>query len=109
MIRPVLVSFARTPIAKFRGSLSSLKAPELGALATRAALERTGSSDIEIKEAFLGNVVSAGIGQAPCRQAGKFKCNSNGKFVLNYSNLILILQLTYSSSTKFSSWSRFAK
>lgn len=69
MIRPVLVSFARTPIAKFRGSLSSLKAPELGALATRAALERTGSSDIEIKEAFLGNVVSAGIGQAPCRQA----------------------------------------
>lgn len=90
MIRPVLVSFARTPIAKFRGSLSSLKAPELGAIATRAALERTGSSDIEIKEAFLGNVVSAGIGQAPCRQAGKCGCNS--KFVSKSSKLILILQ-----------------
>ncbi len=75
MSRPVIVSFARTPVAKFRGSLSTLKAPELGAVAIRGALSRMGDSiqgNLQIKEALMGNVVSAGIGQAPCRQAGEF-------------------------------------
>lgn len=72
MIRPVIVSFARTPIAKFRGSLASMRAPELGAIAIKGAISRTGmQDDLRITEAFMGNVVSAGIGQAPCRQAGE--------------------------------------
>lgn len=67
----VLVSFARTPIARFRGSLSSMKATQLGSVAIKGALSRTGMSDtLHVSEAFMGNVVSAGIGQAPCRQAG---------------------------------------
>lgn len=64
----VIVSFARTPIAKFRGSLSSLQAPQLGAAAIRGALSRL-PPDVRVREAFLGNVVSAGVGQAPARQA----------------------------------------
>ena len=74
MNRPVIVSFARTPIAKFRGSLSSMRAPELGAIAVRGAIARLGmENDFNITEAFMGNVVSAGIGQAPCRQVSKFQ------------------------------------
>ena len=68
---PVIVSFARTAIGKFRGSLSSLSGPELGATAVKGAITRTGMEDLQIAEAFMGNVVSAGIGQAPCRQAGE--------------------------------------
>ena len=70
--KAVIVSFARTPIAKFRGSFASMSAPELGSLAIRAAVDRLMDSGIEschIDEAFMGNVVSSGIGQAPCRQA----------------------------------------
>mmetsp|Transcript_972 Transcript_972/g.1501 ORF Transcript_972/g.1501 Transcript_972/m.1501 type:complete len:421 (+) Transcript_972:181-1443(+) len=80
--KAVIVSFARTPIARFRGSFSSLKAPQLGSTAIKGALSRiksngngNGAGDIiedpqnYIYEAFMGNVVSAGIGQAPCRQA----------------------------------------
>uniref|UniRef100_A0A7S3Q834 Thiolase N-terminal domain-containing protein n=1 Tax=Chaetoceros debilis TaxID=122233 RepID=A0A7S3Q834_9STRA len=73
MNRAVIVSFARTPITKFRGSLSGLKAPQLGAAAIKGALAKTGiqdpDDDLRITEALMGNVVSAGIGQAPCRQA----------------------------------------
>ena len=69
----VLVSFARTPIARFQGSFASKKATELGSIAIKGALARTGlEDDITITEAFMGNVVSAGIGQAPCRQAGMY-------------------------------------
>ena len=66
----VIASIARTPIAKFCGSLSGLKAPELGAEAIKGALA-TLPPDIGIRETYLGNVVSAGIGQAPARQAVK--------------------------------------
>ncbi len=65
----VIASVARTPIAKFCGSLSSLKASELGAIAIRGALSKLSQEDLHIHEAILGNVVSAGMGQAPCRQA----------------------------------------
>lgn len=65
----VLVSAVRTPIGKFLGGLSSLSAPELGAVAIRAALERSCVDRDDIDEAIMGNVVQAGVGQAPARQA----------------------------------------
>lgn len=66
---PVIVSGARTPIGKFLGSLSSFTAPQLGAMAIRAALDRAGIQRADIDDVILGNVVSAGLGQAPARQA----------------------------------------
>ena len=65
----VIVGGARTPIGKFLGGLNSLSAPQLGAIAIRAALERSGVERADINDVVLGNVVSAGLGQAPARQA----------------------------------------
>ena len=65
----VIVGGARTPIGRFMGGLSALQAPELGAIAIRAALERSGVERSDIEDVILGNVVSAGLGQAPARQA----------------------------------------
>lgn len=65
----VLVSAVRTPIGSFQGSLSSLKATELGSIAIRGAIDRIGLGTTEINEVYMGNVVSAGLGQAPARQA----------------------------------------
>ncbi len=64
-----IVSAARTPIGAFLGSLSSLRAPDLGATAIKGALERAKLAPDQIGEVFMGNVLSAGIGQAPARQA----------------------------------------
>ncbi len=64
-----IVSAARTPIGAFQGSLSSLRAPELGATAIKGALARAKLAPAAIEEVFMGNVLSAGIGQAPARQA----------------------------------------
>ncbi len=66
---PVIVAAARTPIGKFLGSISALSAPELGAIAIRAALERSGVPASEVNEVIMGNVVQGGVGQAPARQA----------------------------------------
>ena len=66
---PVIVAAARTPIGKFLGSLSALSAPELGAIAIKAALERSGVSSADINEVIMGNVIQGGVGQAPARQA----------------------------------------
>jgi acetyl-CoA C-acetyltransferase len=66
---PVIVGAARTPIGKFLGGLASLSAPELGAHAIRAALERSRVPFDEVDEVIMGNVVQGGIGQAPARQA----------------------------------------
>ena len=66
---PVILSAARTPTGKFLGALKSLTAPELGAIAIREALLRAGVAPDQVDECFMGNVVSAGIGQAPARQA----------------------------------------
>ena len=66
---PVIVSAARTPIGKFLGALSSLNAPELGAVAIKAAIERSGVPMSDIDEVIMGNVVQGGVGQAPARQA----------------------------------------
>jgi acetyl-CoA C-acetyltransferase len=64
-----IVSAARTPVGAFLGSLSSLPAPRLGAIAIRAALERAKLGADTVGEVILGNVLTAGIGQAPARQA----------------------------------------
>ena len=67
--QPVIVSAARTPIGKFLGSLSALQAPELGAVAIRAAVQRAGIDPSDVEEVILGNVIQGGVGQAPARQA----------------------------------------
>ncbi|MGQ9466542.1 MAG: acetyl-CoA C-acetyltransferase [Anaerolineae bacterium] len=66
---PVIVSAARTPIGRFQGTLAPLSAPELGAVAIRAAVERAGIDPVIVEEVLMGNVVQAGVGQAPARQA----------------------------------------
>lgn len=65
----VIVSAARTPIGRFQGTLVSLTAPELGAVAIKAAVERAGIDPTAIDEVLMGCVVQAGLGQAPARQA----------------------------------------
>ncbi|MBL8742195.1 MAG: acetyl-CoA C-acyltransferase [Myxococcales bacterium] len=68
--RPVyIVAATRTPIGAFQGSLSSVSAPQLGATSIKAALERANVAADQVDEVFMGNVLSAGIGQAPARQA----------------------------------------
>ena len=65
----VIVGAARTPIGSFQGTLSSLTAPQLGAMAIKAALERAGVDPTKVEEVWMGNVLQAGQGQAPARQA----------------------------------------
>ncbi len=68
----VIVGAARTPVGAFLGSLSSLTAPQLGAAAIKAALERAGVAPGKVDEVFMGCVLQAGVGQAPARQAALF-------------------------------------
>ncbi len=65
----VIVSAARTPIGKFQGAYKDLSATDLGAVAVRAAVERAGVDAVLVDECIMGNVISAGLGQAPARQA----------------------------------------
>ena len=65
----VILGAARTPIGAFLGGLAPLTAPKLGAIAIRCALERAGVRPDQVDEVFMGNVVQAGVGQAPARQA----------------------------------------
>lgn len=67
--QPVIVAAARTPIGRFLGGLSSLSAPDLGGVAIRAAVERAGIDAAAIQEVIMGQVLQAGSGQAPARQA----------------------------------------
>lgn len=64
-----IVSVARTPIGAFGGGLLPLTAPQLGAIAMKAAIEKAGIKSSDIQEVLMGNVISAGIGQAPVTQA----------------------------------------
>ena len=66
---PVIVGAARTPIGKFLGALSSLSAPELGAIAIREALKRSKVAAEDVNEVIMGHVIQGGTGQAPARQA----------------------------------------
>ena len=70
MVKQVYIaSAARTPVGSFQGALSSMSAPELGAHSIRASIERASVQDSQIDEVIMGNVVSAGLKQAPARQA----------------------------------------
>jgi acetyl-CoA C-acetyltransferase len=68
----VIVSAARTPIGSFQGALAGFSAPQLGAIAIKAAIEKAGIAADQVQEVVMGNVLSAGIGQAPARQAAVF-------------------------------------
>ncbi len=68
----VILSGARTPIGKFMGALASVPAPRLGAVAVRAAVERAGIDPTQVEEVIMGQVIAAGSGQSPARQAGIF-------------------------------------
>ena len=68
----VIVSFARTPIGSFLGSLSSVSAPKLGSAAIKGSLGKINIDAKLVNQVILGNVLSAGIGQAPARQAAIF-------------------------------------
>ncbi|MCA2984915.1 MAG: acetyl-CoA C-acetyltransferase [Gemmatimonas sp.] len=67
--QPVIVGAARTPIGRYLGGLASLSAPELGAIAIRAALQRSGVDPAAVQEVIMGHVLQGGTGQAPARQA----------------------------------------
>ncbi|MFT4980337.1 MAG: acetyl-CoA C-acetyltransferase [Bacteroidia bacterium] len=67
-----IVSAVRTPLGSFNGKLSSVPAPKLGASAIKGAIEAAGVSADVVQEVFMGNVLSAGVGQAPARQAAMF-------------------------------------
>jgi len=69
MDNPVIVSAVRTPIGKFLGTLAGIQAPRLGALAVKEAVLRAGVKPEQIDEVIMGNVVGAGLGQNPARQA----------------------------------------
>jgi acetyl-CoA C-acetyltransferase len=68
----IIASAVRTPIGSFNGSLSSLPAPRLGSIAISEALKRSGVSGEDVSEVIMGNVLGAGLGQAPARQASIF-------------------------------------
>lgn len=65
----VILSYARTPMGSFQGSLSGASATDLGATAVKAAVERAGVSGEQIERIYMGCVLPAGLGQAPARQA----------------------------------------
>ena len=68
----VIVGAARTPVGAFQGSLSSITAPKLGAIAIKAALERAGVAADQVSTVFMGEVLQGGVGQAPARQAALY-------------------------------------
>ena len=70
MYEPVILSAVRTPIGKFLGSLAPFSAVELGAIVVREAVKRAGIEPVQVDEIIMGNVIQAGLGQNPARQAG---------------------------------------
>ena len=68
----VIIAAKRTPVGAFQGSLSSISAPKLGAVAIKALLDETGLDVNHVNEVIMGNVLAAGLGQAPARQAALF-------------------------------------
>lgn len=72
MKETVIVSAARTAVGSFQGSLSTLPAPKLGAIAIKEAVKRAGLKPEQVEEVIMGNVITAGLGQNPARQATIF-------------------------------------
>jgi hypothetical protein len=87
----VVCGFARTPIGSINGQLASLTAPRLGAAAIKAAVNRSGIDKNLIEEVFMGNVVSAGIGQAPSRQASIYADLPIGTAATDINKVSIIL------------------
>ena len=77
MNKVYIISAVRTPLGSFGGSLSTVSAPKLGAAAIKGALSKAGVDASHVEEVFMGNVVSANLGQAPARQAALFAGISN--------------------------------
>lgn len=77
MKKVVIVSAVRTPIGSFMGALSTVPAPQLGAIAIKGALNKINLDPTLVNEVYMGNVVQAGVGQAPARQAAIFAGLSN--------------------------------
>ena len=76
----VIISAVRTPVGKFQGSLSDFRAPELGAIVVREAVKRASVDPARVDECIMGNVVSAGLGQNPARQAAR-KTRLKGEWI----------------------------
>ena len=66
---PCIVGLARTPMGGLNGSMSSFTAMEIGSIAIKAAMERANISGEQVDEVYMGNVLQAGLGQNPARQA----------------------------------------
>jgi len=77
MEKIVIVSAQRTAVGSFQGQLSTLPAPKLGAVAIKSALEKAGLKNTDINEVIMGEVLTAGVGQAPARQAAIYAGLSN--------------------------------
>ena len=77
-----IVSAVRTPMGSFLGSLSTVPATKLGAVAVKGALAKIGLDPKEVQEIYMGNVLQAGEGQAPARQVAIGAGLSNEKYVL---------------------------
>jgi len=77
MKRVFIVAAVRTPMGSFNGKLSGISAPKLGAIAIKGALEKAGVQSDQVDEVYFGNVLQAGLGQAPARQAAIFAGLSN--------------------------------
>ncbi len=93
----VIVAAARTPIGSFGGSLSSVSATKLGAAAIKGALAKAGVDAKEVQEVIMGNVLSAGLGQSPARQASVFaglpyevRCTTVNKVCASGSKAIMM-------------------
>ncbi len=92
-----IVSAARTPVGSFGGSLKGFSATELGAFAIKGAIEKAGIKPEDVQEVIMGNVLQAGIGQAPARQAAKFAglpdsviCNTINKVCASGTKSVMI-------------------
>src|SRR5687767_9448939 len=70
--QPVILSATRTPLGAFQGALASASAPRLGATAIRGAIAQASVDPAAVTDVFMGNVLQAGVGQAPARQAAIF-------------------------------------
>lgn len=77
MEKVVIVSAARTPVGSFQGSLSTISAPKLGAAVIKAAVEKAQIKNTDVTEVIMGEVLTAGVGQAPARQAAIYAGISN--------------------------------
>jgi acetyl-CoA C-acetyltransferase len=85
MTNTVIISACRTAIGRFRGGLTTTRAPQLGAIVIKEAIKRAGISPDAVEEVIMGNVISAGLGQNPARQAAHFAGvpDSVGSFTVN--------------------------